>query len=214
MTKTNLHHRQPKPARPMRTLTALLGLVCLLGGTATQAVAANANALSAEQARAFASCLPQFYEAGERAENNRALKAINNELDGSRIIDGKLKMFSMPMARLKQMKPDIYADFDGMAKSCGMNSVKNFADIGDKVMAAYMARNMPPEATAQLAQLTPEMMAMMPPAARQGFAMMEVLENVPEADKNALDEETIKAIDIATRNSAKRGKIPSIVGRN
>lgn len=213
---------QHKMARPSigpitNRIAACIVATSIICASLTNVMAASAkdpaSDLSTAQARSFAACLPQFNEAGEKLEKSGALKIINDEMDGLRIKEGKLRIYSAPMARLKDVMPSVYSEFNDLAKACGMGSVSNFADIGDRVMAAYLARQMPPGTAEQLKALTPEMMAMMPPAAKQGFEMVRALENVSEADKNALDKEIIKALDKMTGNAGKKGKVPSILGQ-
>ncbi|MEL6790157.1 MAG: hypothetical protein AAFO78_06240 [Pseudomonadota bacterium] len=174
---------------------------------------AHAQGLTSKDASAFAKCLPAFQEKGEAMDKAGTLDAINAESQGMMIVDGKMKMFSVPMARMKSQLPGAYGEFNAMAKGCGMGSAANFAAVGDRVFAAYMASKMPAEMTAQIAALTPDMMAMMPPAAQQAFALIEALENVPDTDKAALTPETVKALDDVTGFDGEFEQAPSLFGK-
>jgi len=174
---------------------------------------AQADHLSRTDAMAFAKCLPEFQEAGERLEKSGQLKVINDEMDGLKVTDGKLKMYSAPMARLKEVLPATYAEFDGIAKTCGMGSITKLTSVGDRVMAAYLSRLMPPETAQQLSAMSPEMMATMPPPAQQSFAMIRALDNVPDADKKLLDAELVALLDKHTGIKGDLDNAPGLFGQ-
>ncbi|MEL6379770.1 MAG: hypothetical protein AAFQ29_08365 [Pseudomonadota bacterium] len=196
----------------MNSTPQWIAMVIVATGLAVT-VAARAEGLSSKDALAFAKCMPSFQAAGEALDKAGKLDTINGQTQGMPVVDGQLKMFSVPMARMKTVLPDAYKQFNGLAKDCGMGSVTNFATVGDKVFAAYMASKLPPEISSQMAGLTPEMMAMMPPAAREAMKMMEAMENVPAADKAALTPETVKLLDEVTGFDGALEQAPSLFGK-
>ncbi|WP_031552377.1 hypothetical protein [Parvularcula oceani] len=72
----------------------------------------------------------------------------------------------------------------------GFDSLPDWGETSDAIMMAYLATEMDPDDMAGMDQVTPEMMAMMPPSARAQMEavmrMMDAIKSVPQDDIDTL----------------------------
>lgn len=166
---------------------------------------ALAGSFTTENAKIFAECLPSMNTLGAELMKDPKAGPVFEQTNQTPVVDGKLQVYSKPLMALKTAVPAAYNRIDKQAKSCGIESAVVFANLGDQIMAAYMAHKMPPGVAAQMAQLPPEMLAQMPPEAKQGLAMLRMAESVPEEDKAALTPEVLSLLDKALQEAAALG---------
>ncbi len=169
--------------------------------------------LSTAEANKFADCLPGLVSVGKELEKDPAMESLNESVENLPVVDGELRLYSETLKRVRAGAPSAYGRINDAAKSCGVGSAEALGQIGDKVIAAYMASQITPEMRAQMNQLTPEMMAMMPPQAKQSLAMVNALENVSAENIRALTPEVMAKLNKAMGNSGKKGGAPKIFGK-
>jgi len=169
--------------------------------------------LSTAEASKFADCLPGLMSVGEELEKDPAMKILNDSVATLPLVDGELRLYSVPLERVREEAPSAYGQIDKEARTCGMGSAEALGKVGDKVIAAYIASQITPAMRAQMNQLTPEMMAMMPPQAKQSFAMVNALENVPAENIAALTPDVMKKLEVAMGTDGKNGQAPKIFGK-
>ncbi len=189
-------------------VTAVLGLSLAVGaGDEARAQEASFETI---HAKTFAMCLPKMNSLADRLRTEPEAEKIFDSTEESPIKDGKLQVYSGPLTQLREIAPQAYSQVEDEAKGCGFESAVTFGDLGDKVMAAYLARKIPPGTAQQIAQLSPDMIQLMPPGAKQGFAMIKALDSVSEADKANLTDEVMGLIDLASEDASSLARIPDV----
>ena len=152
---------------------------------------AMAASFTAEQANQFAECLTPLSAYSEKLQSTVDSENLNV------VQDGKVAIYSAHMAELKADHPDLYSKVAGITAECGYDSPESFTEVGDPVMAAYMARMSGPTPP-QLATMTPEMIASMPPKARRGIELAFAIQDVPKDDIALITDELAAKIDAST----------------
>ncbi len=175
-------------------------LMCIISFFLVE-TAAKAGSFTTENAKTFALCLPDMNRLVQKLHSDSKVSSLFDEDNLSPLHEGKFRAFSRPLEKLKLVSPPAYKDVNEQAKLCGIESAEVFAHLGDRVMAAYVSKKMPPNMAAQMAQLTPQMQKMMPVEAKQAIAMMKALENVPEEDMAALTDDVVLMLDKASENT-------------
>lgn len=107
---------------------------------------------------------------------------------------GDFTPYSRAMDVMKAEFPDDYKKLGAAVKKQGFASQQEWAETGDKVMAAYISSRIDPETKTRMAamkdQLNTDAAKQMPPEAvaqiKQTMAMMETLDKVPQADRDAI----------------------------
>jgi hypothetical protein len=104
-----------------------------------------------------------------------------------------LTPYSAGIASLKEKFPADYAQLAGIVGKHGFSSAESWADTGNEVIKSYMAlkmENMGPAATAMMQNMSPDMLAKLPPEARaqveKSKKMMDEAAAVPAAEKEAM----------------------------
>ncbi len=124
-----------------------------------------------------------------QAEEQNLLSDIDLDMDGdfSNFISpsGKLIVFSAMSEKLKTNQSD-YAVLKNITKKSGFSSVNEWGRTGDNIMMVYMRTEMSDSDFADLNQLTPEILAMIPQEQRQmmesAMSMMSAVQNVSQED--------------------------------
>ncbi|MEL6362163.1 MAG: hypothetical protein AAFR21_13880 [Pseudomonadota bacterium] len=150
---------------------------------------AGDKALTTADAKKFTASLPAATELGEGFKEKGV--DLFNSTEPKLAADGTFKPYSTLLLEMKDAHPAEYRQVNAMAKSAKFSNAVEWASVGDRVMLAYIADKMPPNAGAMMSAMTPEMMAMMPPETRAKLetskAVMSAVDNVPQADKDALE---------------------------
>jgi hypothetical protein len=154
------------------------------------AAALAASPLAGDQVARFVDTLEPVQGMADRLEKDGktdVLKANQQPTLGK-----SFKPYSDGVAALKKTLPGEHAELAGIVKSHGFTT-EQWAAVGDRVILAYMAIKMEdeqPGAMAQMAQMDPAMLDMMPPEMRDqmagAMAMMQAIQDVPEDDKTAV----------------------------
>ncbi len=110
--------------------------------------------------------------------------------------DAVFAPYAKSIAVLKEKFPADYKKLGGLVSKHGFNSAESWATTGDDVMLSYVALKTlesNPQAMASLQamdNMTPEMLAMMPPEAKaqmeQAKVMMQMVGAVPPANREAV----------------------------
>lgn len=94
---------------------------------------------------------------------------------------------------MKNQYPADYQRLGSIVSTHGFSSVEEWASVGDSVMLTYIAMKMErenPEFSEMASQITPEMMAMMPPEAQaqmqQSLMLMDAISDVPASNKQVV----------------------------
>ncbi len=163
-----------------------IGVVAALFALISTAVAADA--LTEDEVRRYAGILPDLSALGEEMEK-RGVKEFSEDFQ---LKEGEnFTPYSTPLARLKKEHPAEYKKVNALAKKHKFADAADLASVADRTMLAYMALNMPPEAAAMSAAMTPDMLAMLPPETqaqyKTGLVMIKAAQNAPQADKDVVD---------------------------
>lgn len=160
----------------------------LVSGLVMYGIAAPATgwALSQDEAENFIQAMPKVQELGDAMETegkNVTLRAQMKPQPGK-----PFHPYTSAVAALSEHYPDDYDALEDVIEEYDFDSPEEWAEVGDAVMKAYVAINMEgTPAPVDMANMNPEMMAMLPPAAKaqmqQASAMMKTMRNAPEEDK-------------------------------
>ena len=168
----------------------------MLGGAFTLCASAWAQSFGGGDVEAFiqvmkgAEALGEKYEDAELPQTGRFRADTMGGFDALLDEDGEMKIFRLSTAALSQT-PNHPAsrDYKQLVTRSGFASLSEFGEKADAILMAYLALEMDGQA-AELDGLSPDMMAIMPPAMRQQMApvlkMMEAVKNVPAADIDTL----------------------------
>ena len=174
----------------MRFLTFLAIIALIVPGAS---IAQAAQSLSPDQVEKFVSSMDDVQVLSDAMK-----KDGKNEVIGKKIGEPKEGDEFTPYSRavdvLKTEFPVDYKELGEVVAKHGFKSQEEWATTGDNVMAAYISSKIDPEAEKKMAaaqaQMTPEMVAKMPPEAvarmKQGMAMMATLKKVPAENREAV----------------------------
>ncbi len=145
-----------------------------------------AGDLTAKTAKQFVDSLPDINAMAEEMRANGKADILNAKTQP--VPGEKFEPYTKAVSALKGEFPDDYKKLNGITKSNGFSSPEAWADTGDDVMMAYMATQVNMPAGAAMPNISPEMMAKMPPEAvakmKQSMAVMETISSVPQAHKD------------------------------
>lgn len=167
-------------------LTVIAAAVLAALVLAVAAGDAGAQGLTTEEAERFAATLPAMKTLGKDYEEQlgRDLEPEMGEV---------FAPFTTGIAELKSVSPQAYEDLAGVAADNGFDSPADWAETGDKVIAAFLAlktADLDAEMAQMRAQMTPKMMQRLPEAMRDqimtAMAVMETVEAVPPAHVEAV----------------------------
>ncbi|MCK5750234.1 MAG: hypothetical protein KAH44_28715 [Oricola sp.] len=157
----------------------------------TGAFAADAP-LTADAAKRFVASLDSVKTLADEFEASGKTEAL--ELDAMPKAGEPFKPYSKSIAALKDQYPADYTKLQSAVKPHGFNA-EEWGSVGDRVMVAYLARKMEkenPDAMAQMAQMDPNMLNMMPPEMKaqvmQAKAMLDAVAAAPAEDKAVVAE--------------------------
>jgi len=155
---------------------------CLMMGGAAQAE----QALDADNTKRFVESLGPIMKFGDELEAAGRDKVFDETFTPKAGED--FKPYTKGLAALKAQQPADYAKVGELIAPHGFSSTALWAEIADKVMAAYFALSMEGQGgMPQMGQMTPEMLAMMPPEVRAQFegaqSMQKAIQSVPAEDK-------------------------------
>jgi len=139
----------------------------------------------------FISAMPATQEVGEK------MQAEGVEIDWVDQMAPKageeFRPYSKSLSVLKEEQPARVKELSSAVKPHGFSSAEDWAETGDKAMKAYIAVTMErenPQGFQMPAEMTPEMLAMVPPQMRAqieaAMAMMAAVEATPEPDRVAM----------------------------
>ena len=177
----------------MRTIKSTAAMIA---GALTLCASAWAQSFGGSDVEAFIEVMKGSEALGEKYENAELPQTgpfrgdTMGSFDALLDEDGEMKIFRLSTAALAQM-PNHPAsrDYKQLVTGSGFASLAEFGEKADAILMAYMALEMDGQA-AELDGLSPDMMAMMPPAMREQMApilkMMEAVQNVPAADIDTL----------------------------
>ena len=168
-------------------------------GAAVTALVFNVVAFAADLSPLTTADIQKFIATAPEAEalfNDLEDNGFNPDWEGQMMPKSgeDFRPFGKTTELLKTERPSDYASLTGIVKPKGFDDTPHWARIGDASILAYIAIKMEredPQALAMASQLTPEMMAMIPPAQQaqlQGaMAIIEAIQGVPAADKAAME---------------------------
>lgn len=186
--------------------------VFILAAVLLLPVQAMAGGLSGDQVQRFVASMKEVNVLGEEMEKagkNEVLRKKMQPMEGE-----KFAPYTKSSGLLKTEFPDDYKKLGTVVSGHGFSSVEDWAGTADSVMHAYMANKMgepKKQLEAAKAQMTPEMMAAMPPEAqaqmKQGMQMMEALSQVSQSDRDAVAQYTGQIDEMIKKaESAQAGK--------
>lgn len=150
------------------------------------------GALTVDAAKRFVASLDSVKTLAEDFEESGKAEAL--QFDAMPKAGEPFKPYSKSIAALKDKYPADYSKLQSSVKPHGFNA-EEWGAVGDRVMVAYLARKMEkenPDAMAQMAQMDPNMLNMMPPEMKaqvmQAKAMLEAVAAAPAEDKKAVAE--------------------------
>ncbi len=153
----------------------------------TGASAEAQKPLTENQAKHFVASLESVEGLHDRLKAEGKIDNIN--VDTKPKAGEEFKPYSRAVAVLKEKYPSDHARLAKAVKPHGF-SAKDWGDVGDRVMVAYLAVKMQeedPRTMQMMETMDTSMLDMMPPEMRaqleSTFAMMETVKNAPEADK-------------------------------
>lgn len=171
-----------------KTLAAALVAITTAGAAVAADALSSDDALSSNEVDRFVTSLEDveaFGEAVRERGDGDVISQPTNPFEG-----GAFSPYGASITALRGAAPKVYADFAKTLKPHGFAPAE-WASVGDRVFAAYMAIELAENPDyAQMRDMDPAMLDMMPPAARAQFdGMMKALEklkDVPEADLAAV----------------------------
>lgn len=167
----------------MRYLALFTALIVLFPALNT-----NAAALTAKAAESFVASMDDVNTLAKRMEDEGKTKMF--DVKNEPVPGEKFKPYSTSLPVLKSEYPAEYKELENIVQKHGFKSPETWAETGDEVMMAYAASKVNIPAAAQMPQLSPEMIAQMPPdaqaAMKQGLAAMETMRDVPQAHKDII----------------------------
>ncbi len=159
-------------------------MLCCLLLWGTTAMAEN---LSQDEAERFVDSLPEATTVGQQIqESDKAerFSVVMTPMEGQ-----PYAPYTRGAVFMKMETPDLYRTMERIADKHGFDSVETWANVGDRVMAAFMAIEVEkmPEDTRKMAEnMTPEMLNALPVNVRariQGtIAMLEMTKKVSAED--------------------------------
>ncbi len=163
-------------------LSSFFALIMLVGG------GAQAAGLTADQASRFVDSMPAIIELGKALEAEGISDAI--QADYTIKPDEPFEPYSYSLREMKKISPDGYSRTAAIAKDNGFANAEEWASVGDQVVVAYMALKMPPDFAESVSSISEDMLVNMPPELQaqmaQGLALAKVMQNVPQATKDAV----------------------------
>lgn len=148
-----------------------------------------ANPLSSDQVVHFVETLGPIQTFGDALEKEGKLNVL---IGGGASANGEFKPYSAGVGALKKQFPADFRRLSGVVKPHGFTP-EEWGEIGDRVMAAYMALRIErdePGALDKIDAVDPEELKKMPPELqlqmRDYMAMMEAVKKAPSADKTAV----------------------------
>lgn len=99
--------------------------------------------------------------------------------------DGKMILFNTLVDYVEQ-NDALKSDMSQIVKSNGFKSLNQWAEVGNGIFGAYMALQFEETDMSGMEQMTPEMMAQLPPQAQAMFKMIDATKNVPAEDKELM----------------------------
>ncbi len=168
----------------MRTALLRFTSLCLLVLALGFAGTGQAAALTADDIDRFIESLPDAIELGEEFE----AQGLGEALMAETLVDesGAFTPYTSGLTVLKTESASAYSRVEELAAKHDFRSAEDWAAVGDRVVLAYMAVRMPPEAFEMMAQITPDMRANLPPQMQEqmanAMAMSKAIKAVPEAD--------------------------------
>ena len=171
--------------------------LAILLSAATCAALSTGSAMAAsftsDEAIKFADCLAPLAEFSQ--SHGDAISTDEIEM----VKDGKIAVYSAHMAEIEASHPNLFKEMNGITKSCGFEGAEEFANVGNQVIAAHIARDMEP-LPAEIEMMTPEMLAQLPAKVRSGIEMAKILENVPAEDMALITDDIAAKIDAAAES--------------
>ncbi len=179
------------PAR-MREREMRHALLTAAGALAALAGSAFAQSFSGEDVQNFITIMEEMETLSERYPDEDLAGDLGIEPgDMSAMIseDGNMTIFSRIAEGLDGSTDAQQAARNAILEN-GFDSLPDWGETSDSIMMAYLATEMDPADMAGMDQVTPEMMAMMPPSARAQMEtvrrMMDAIKNVPQDDIDTL----------------------------
>ena len=169
-----------------RVIAGVIGAVVLVTG----AIAADDKPLTEDQAKRFVATLAAVDALGDSLEAEGKIE--NLQIEQRPTAGESFLPYSNAVAALKEKYPADHAKLAAAVDGHGFSTTQ-WGHVGDRVMVAYLALRMQeddPDSMEMMAGMDKSMLEMVPPELRaqleSTFAMMETVQNAPEADKQAV----------------------------
>ncbi len=154
------------------------------------AYAGEQKPLTEDMAKRFVETLPALDALSAQMEEEGVTEEL--QLETSPKAGEEFKPYSKSVVALKEKHPGHHARLADAVKPHGFTT-EEWGNVGDRVILAYLAIQMEeenPGAMEQMKAMDPQMLEMMPPAAKEQFAaamaMMETVEKASPEDKEVV----------------------------
>ncbi len=191
----------------LRLLSIVAGVVLFVFASAS---AEAEKPLTEDAAKRFLASLESTDRLGEELRESGKMDRL--QIDTTPKAGEEFKPYSRSVAKLKELYPGDYKKLSAAVKPHGF-SAKSWGETGDRVVTAHLAVKLQeenPDEMAQFKNMDKSMLDMMPPEMRDRIngtiAMMEAIDNTPEADKKAIAPIKDDLDAYMEKDAEKRGK--------